>query len=114
MNWYLNAIKGHYADFKGRARRQEFWMFFLFNAIVGVLFSCLGMILSAKWIGSIYELAVFVPTIAVTARRLHDIGKSGWMQCVALIPLVGWIWLLVLLCKDGMPEQNRWGANPKA
>jgi uncharacterized membrane protein YhaH (DUF805 family) len=54
-----------------------------------------------------------VPSLAVGVRRLHDVGKSGWMLLVALIPLIGAIWLLILFCKDSQPQENKWGANPK-
>jgi len=61
----------------------------------------------------IYGLAVFIPGLAVIVRRLHDVGKSGWMYLIFLIPLVGSIWLLVLLVTDSKPGENKWGPNPK-
>ncbi|MDE6624105.1 MAG: DUF805 domain-containing protein [Alistipes sp.] len=114
MNWYLLVLKEHYADFKGRARRKEYWMFVLFNFIVSVVISLIGGGLGIKWLSGLYSLAVFVPSLALTARRLHDIGKSGWWMLIAFIPVVGAIWLLVLLCLDSQAETNKWGANPKA
>jgi uncharacterized membrane protein YhaH (DUF805 family) len=119
MNWYLKVLK-QYADFSGRARRQEYWMFALFNMIFGfiaiILDNVLGIAMEGVGYGPIYilyVLAVFIPGLAVAVRRLHDVGKSGWMLLIVLIPLVGAIWLLVLLFTDSQKESNKWGQNPK-
>ncbi len=114
MNWYLQVLKEHYADFNGRARRKEYWMFVLFNVIFGVVVGFISGLLGIKWLASIYSLAVLVPSIAVSVRRLHDTGRSGWWLLIGLVPLIGSIWLIVLLCLDSQPETNKWGANPKA
>lgn len=112
-----------YVDFEGRARRTEYWMFFLFNAIIYVVLSALSTIaafldmglLTSLFYGvtSLYALAVFLPSLGVTVRRLHDIGKSGWWFLIGLIPLVGGIWLIVLLVGDSQPGDNLYGPNPK-
>ncbi|MDR1680030.1 MAG: DUF805 domain-containing protein [Prevotellaceae bacterium] len=124
MNWYLQVLK-NYANFKGRARRKELWMFVLFNVIfaiaatildnkvLGITFDMNGQSVGYGWIYLIYCLAVFIPGLAVEVRRLHDIGKSGWNLLLALIPLVGAIILLVWFCKDSQPGENKWGKNPK-
>ena len=123
MNWYLKVLK-QYADFSGRARRKELWMFFLFNIIfaivamvldnvLGLTFNLYGQSLGYGWLYLIYCLAVFIPGLAVTVRRLHDIGKSGWNYFIGLIPLVGAIILLVWFCKDSQAGENKWGVNPK-
>jgi uncharacterized membrane protein YhaH (DUF805 family) len=119
MNWYLHALR-NYANFSGRARRQEFWMFVLFNILftVGamVLDNALGIADPMTMYGPIYllyALAVFVPGLAVSVRRLHDVGRSGWFLFIALLPIIGWIWLLVLYLTEGQPMLNKWGANPK-
>ena len=119
MNWYLKVLK-QYADFEGRARRTEYWMFVLFNVIFTVaamiLDNVLGLTIGDLPYGALYclyVLVVFLPGLAVGVRRLHDIGKSGWMMLVALIPIVGGIWLLVLLATEGNPSANEYGANPK-
>ena len=119
MNWYLKVLR-QYADFNGRARRQEYWMFFLFNVIFGIVAMVLDNILGLAnpMVGygplyGIYSLAVLIPGLAVAARRLHDVGKSGWMLLIALIPLIGGIWLLVLLLGDSQPGENKYGPNPK-
>ncbi len=119
MNWYLKVMK-QYADFNGRARRKEYWMFVLFN----IIFASVAIILdnlfgiAMKGIGygplyGLYLLAIIIPSIAVGVRRLHDIGKSGWMMLISFIPLIGVIWLLVLFVTDGNPGENEYGPNPK-
>ncbi|MBV7440351.1 DUF805 domain-containing protein [Weeksellaceae bacterium TAE3-ERU29] len=125
MNWYLKVLK-QYADFNGRARRQEYWMFALINAIISVVLMALVGI--AAGIGGeggaslailfyslygLYGLATFIPAIAVLVRRLHDIGKSGGWFFIGFIPLIGAIWLLVLLATDSQPGENEYGPNPK-
>ncbi len=119
MNWYLKVLK-RYADFNGRARRKEYWMFVLFNTIFAFAAMALDNVLGIAMEGigygplyGLYLLAVIIPSIAVGVRRLHDIGKSGWMMLISLIPLIGGIWLLVLFLTDGTPGENEYGANPK-
>jgi uncharacterized membrane protein YhaH (DUF805 family) len=119
MNWYLKVLK-QYADFSGRARRKEYWMFTLFNIIFIIVAMTLDNILGLT-VGELpygvfyvlYALAVLIPGIAVTVRRLHDVGKSGWMFLIVLIPLIGAIWLLVLMVTDSNPGENQYGQNPK-
>lgn len=117
FNYYLNAIKDHYADFEGRARRSEYWYFALFNAIVSWGLSGISMMGEGFGffyvISMIYSLAVMIPSIAIGVRRLHDIGKSGWYLLVILIPLAGIIWLIVLFATDSQDGENEYGPNPK-
>lgn len=112
MNWYLEVLK-KYAVFSGRARRKEYWMFFLFNFIIASMLWVVGGLVGSQIIGTLYDLAVFIPSIAVFVRRLHDTGRSGWWCFIALIPLIGWIVLLFYMVEDGNPGQNQYGANPK-
>ena len=113
MNWYLGCWK-KYAEFSGRARRQEFWMFVLFNFLASVALGFVDGILGTSCaLGGLYSLAVLIPALAVGVRRLHDTDRSGWMMLISLIPLVGAIVLLVFLCSDSKPGENRFGANPK-
>ncbi|MFJ7128640.1 DUF805 domain-containing protein [Streptomyces sp. NPDC098101] len=112
MNWYLDVLK-KYAVFSGRARRKEFWMFTLFNFIAAVILSILDNILGIQILSLIYTLAVFLPALGVSVRRLHDTGRSGWWILIALVPLVGFIVLLVFNCLEGEQQQNAYGPNPK-
>ena len=120
MEWYLKVVRDNYANFSGRARRKEYWMFVLFNIIFAIaamiLDNVFGLAMDSIGYGPIYiiyGLAVFIPGFAVIVRRLHDVGKSGWMFLISLIPLVGSIWILVLLVTDSKPGENKWGPNPK-
>lgn len=112
MNWYIKCWQ-QYADFRGRARRSEYWYFVLFNLIVETVLEAIAYLLGANFLLSIYGLAILIPSLAVGVRRLHDAGKSGWYMLVALIPLIGWIWLIILLCRDSQHGTNEWGPNPK-
>lgn len=112
MKWYLKVLK-NFADFKGRARRQEYWMFVLFNVLISFGLSAIDLALNINFLGLIYTLIVIVPSIAVVVRRLHDIGKSGINFLFVLIPIVGAIILLLWLIKEGESGTNKWGANPK-
>lgn len=119
MNWYLKCLK-QYADFRSRARRKEYWMFYLFNVIISIVLMIIDMAVGSfnevsglGLLSGLYSLAVLIPGLAVTVRRLHDINKSGWNFLIVLIPLVGPIVLLVWLCTDGDIYENKWGVNPK-
>ena len=119
MNWYLKVLK-QYADFSGRARRKEYWMFVLFNMIFAIVAMILDNVLgiAMEEIGygplyGLYVLAMLIPGLAVAVRRLHDVGKSGWMILISLIPLIGAIWLLVLMVTDSNHGENQYGQNPK-
>ena len=104
--WYINVLK-QYFNFEGRARRKEFWMFVLCNFIVVTVLGALDGAIGVKIANSIgiltliYELGILLPSLGVCARRLHDVGKSGWFMLIVLIPLIGAIWLIVLLAKEG-------------
>lgn len=119
MNWYLKCLR-QYADFSGRARRKEYWMFVLFNIIfafiLGVMDGIIGWVsteIGLGVLGGIYSLGIFIPGLAVCVRRLHDIGKSGWSYLFILIPIVGCIMVLVWFCREGENDRNEWGPNPK-
>lgn len=113
MKWYLKCWR-MYFNFSGRARRKEYWYFVLFNALISFLISSVETLIYGQTILTfLYSFAILLPSLAVCIRRLHDIGKSGWMYLVALIPLIGQIWIIVLFCKDSQPGTNEWGPNPK-
>lgn len=113
MQWYLNVLE-NYGNFEGRARRKEYWMFALINAITILVLGLLGQASKViEVILFIYDLALIIPNLAVTARRLHDTGRSGWWQLISMIPLVGSIILIVFLCQDSGNGPNRFGPSPK-
>ncbi|MEU8519970.1 DUF805 domain-containing protein [Streptomyces sp. NBC_01216] len=112
MNWYLDVLK-KYAVFSGRARRKEFWMFVLFSFIASVVLSIVDSAIGMQLLGTIYFLAILIPSLAVTARRLHDTGRSGWWMLIGLIPLVGFIVLVVFCASEGDQQENAHGPNPK-
>ncbi|MDB5201711.1 MAG: rane protein [Ferruginibacter sp.] len=127
MKYYIHCLR-NYANFSGRARRSEYWFFILFHFIF-----MMAMLLVFNFFDGfsgvedgtsefttlpailyfIYFAAVFIPSLAVTARRLHDMGKSGTWFFIYFVPFVGGIWLLVLLFTDSQPGMNKWGYNPK-
>ena len=120
MEWYLKVLK-NYVGFSGRARRKEYWMFVLFNIIFAVVAMILDNVLglASKEYGygpiyGLYALAVFLPGLAVSVRRLHDIGKSGWWLLIALIPIVGAIMLIIWDVREGERGDNRFGPDPKS
>ncbi len=120
MEWYLKVVRNNYANFQGRARRKEYWMFTLFNILIIIAIIIIsGLIATALdspgiiSIYLIYALGVFIPGLAVAVRRLHDIGKSGWYYLVSLIPFIGGIWLLILLVTEGDRGSNEYGPDPK-
>lgn len=114
MNYYL-AVLRQWKDFDGRSGRREYWTFVLVNfAITMGLTMVEQIIFRGNGItSSLYGLFVLIPGIAVAIRRLHDVGNSGWMQLVMLIPLVGWIWFLILMAKEGDTGMNQYGESTR-
>ena len=119
MNWYLEVLK-KYSVFSGRARRKEYWLYSLFSLIIALV---LGFIDGAAGLadaqsgygplGGLYTLAVLIPSIAVSVRRLHDTDHSGWWLFIVLVPLIGAIVLLIFMVRDSQQGQNQYGPNPK-
>lgn len=105
MNWYLMVLK-KYAEFSGRSRRKECWMFFLINIIISMILGLVGGMIEFIYLSNIYSLVVLIPAIAVGVRRMHDVNKSGWF---ILIP----IYNIILACTAGDAGPNRFGADPK-
>lgn len=114
INNFKKVVFENYANFEGRARRREYWMFALANCLIGIIWGVIMGILGLPQ-ACVYlpTLALFLPGLAVSVRRLHDIGKSGWWLLIAFIPLIGGIWLLILHAQDGQPGSNQYGENPK-
>ncbi len=112
MNWYLEVLK-KYAVFTGRAHRTEYWMFFLFNFIIAIVLGVIDGVLGTAILGLIYSLAVLIPGIAVGVRRLHDTNRTGWWLLIGLVPLIGFIVLIVFFVQDSQEGSNDYGPNPK-
>ena len=118
-----------YINFSGRARRTEYWMFALFYSLILftalIIDNILGLDFKYEMMGQTvstgygwgYLLVValhFIPALGAVVRRLHDIGKSGWMYLIIFIPIIGIFWILVLLVKDSQKGENKYGPNPKS
>jgi uncharacterized membrane protein YhaH (DUF805 family) len=119
MNWYLEVLK-KYAEFNGRARRKEYWFFFLISTVISIILAVIdsftGTISEEAGLGllsGIYALAVLIPGLSVTVRRLHDTDRSGWWILIGLIPIIGGIALLIFMVLDSTPGGNQYGPNPK-
>ncbi len=118
MNYYLTVLK-KYAVFSGRATRAEYWYFTLINFVISLILNIFDKALHLNSIGNlgvlslIYSLAVLIPGLAVTVRRLHDINKSAWMLLILFIPFIGAIWLLILMLLDSKSEGNKYGVDTK-
>ncbi|HGY2264843.1 DUF805 domain-containing protein [Morganella morganii] len=125
MDWYSDAININYFNFKGRARRKEYWMFVLIDTAIIVSlylailyfsdlysrdFNAIGFVLTVFFV--IYIIVTFIPSLSITVRRLHDTGRSGWWLLALLIPFGGII-IFVFSCLDSHPGDNRFGPNPK-
>ena len=125
MEWYLKVMRDNYANFKGRARRKEYWMFtlffmlfllassFVFGALVGILGDNTGTILGVSILIVLY-FGHLVPALAVTVRRLHDTGKSGWMYLLVIIPYIGSLIIFIFTVIEGDKGDNKYGPDPKA
>lgn len=120
IEWYKKVVFENYANFSGRARRSEYWYFYLASAIISIVLSIIDNVIGYK-IGSVnlgivgifYSLLVFIPTLAVGVRRLHDVGKSGWFLLIVLT-CIGAFWILYLFCTDGDQGTNEYGPDPKS
>ncbi len=124
MYWYLKVLK-NYANFSGRARRKEFWMFGLIHFIImmvlyGLIIAAgaLGgeegtLMLAAMGLYGLYALFILIPGIAVIVRRLHDIGRTGTWWLIGFVPFIGAIVLLIFAVTDSEPGANQYGENPK-
>jgi uncharacterized membrane protein YhaH (DUF805 family) len=119
---FPNAVRSvltQYANFHGRARRSEFWWFMLASLLASIVASIIDAAIGSDVgagtgvVSLLLSLALLIPTLAVGARRLHDTGKTGWWQLIALVPLVGIIVLIVFWAQDGHPNPNQHGPSPK-
>ena len=105
-----SVILKNYCNFEGRASRPEFWWFFLFNFLVGLILSLFGK--AGTTLQGLWSLAILLPQLGLSARRLHDIGKTGWLLLLGLIPIVGWVILIIWWAKEGDTTENQYGPVP--
>ena len=127
MHWMLLPLK-RYAQFSGRSRRMEYWMFALFQILLVVAVMVIvgvaalvadnsatvgGIVTLLLGLYCLFILGLIIPSLAVQVRRFHGIDMSGWSVFLGFIPIVGGIIVLVLLCKNGTPGDNRFGPNPR-
>jgi uncharacterized membrane protein YhaH (DUF805 family) len=121
MNYYIEVLR-RWNDFSGRSRRAEFWYFVLFNLIIPVILYFLIFYTNTSyeiiriifWIYAVYCLVLIIPNLALLTRRMHDIGKSGWMIFINLIPIFGAIWFLLLLVRESDSGDNKYGKDRKS
>jgi len=120
MNWFAAALK-KYATFSGRSRRKEYWYFFLCYVLLSILLAAFDVMLGVHdeksgvgLLSGTFALATLLPAIAVGARRLHDIGRTGWWLLIGLVPLIGGIILFIFAVRDGDSGPNAYGPDPKA
>jgi uncharacterized membrane protein YhaH (DUF805 family) len=113
ISYWKRVVLENYANFSGRARRAEFWWYFLANVIISIVLNIIDLAIGAQVLTLIYSLAVLIPGLAVGVRRLHDTGKTGWWLLIGLIPIVGIIVLIVFWATDGTPGVNQYGVSEK-
>lgn len=119
MSWYVTVLQKYFV-FDGRARRMEYWMFALVNLVIGLALVLVEAAVTGEVseeggaLSTVYSLVVLIPSIAVSVRRLHDTGRSGWWLLISLIPIVGAIVLLVFMILEGDAGSNEYGPDPKA
>ena len=113
IDWYLSVLK-KYAVFTGRARRSEFWYFVLANFLIAIALNVVDFTVGSYGaISVIYSVALLIPSLAVSVRRLHDTNRSGWWLLLYFIPLIGFIVLIIFFVEDSNPGDNNYGPNPK-
>lgn len=112
MEHFVDAFR-QYATFTGRATRTQYWMFVLIYLIIAIVLGVVDGLLGIGVLGPIFGLVMLIPSLAITARRLHDTGRTGWWQLIYLVPLIGFIVMIIFLVQDSVGD-NEHGANPKA
>lgn len=110
----IKSVLGNYTNFKDRSGRSEFWYWILFTIIVSVVVSIFEAIIGTNFLDILVSLAFLIPGLAVGARRMHDIGKSGWFLLIGLIPLAGWAIIIYFAAQPTEPAPNAWGSGPLA
>ncbi|KFG02549.1 membrane protein [Streptomyces scabiei] len=113
MNWFVEVLK-KYVVFSGRARRQEYWMFTLIASLIYLGLVVLGLVMDTEVPELVFVAAIFLPSLAVSVRRLHDIGRSGWWVLIGIVPCVGTIVTIIFMATEGQRDANQYGPDPKA
>jgi uncharacterized membrane protein YhaH (DUF805 family) len=108
----VGSCLSKYATFTGRAPRSEYWYFVLFQAVVGVVAAAISRAIDLNLVSTLVELLLFLPSLAVGIRRLHDIDRSGWWTLLGFVPFIGWIMLIIWACTKGSLGPNRFGPDP--
>ena len=101
MNYFVKCVTSHYATFSGRAGRVEFWNFVLFYVLLAIVVGAIAGMLRLPVLAYIWSVALLIPSLAVTVRRLHDINRSGWWVLITLVPVIGWVVLLIFMVTKG-------------
>lgn len=112
MNYFTGPLS-KYADFSGRARRKEYWMFYLTYIVAMVVASVVDSIIGFPALTIVLVLGMIIPCLSLTVRRLHDTGRSGWMFFISMVPVVGGLILFFFMVQDSR-DDNDYGPNPKA
>ena len=112
MKYFFKAFQ-EFANFSGRARRKEYWMFVLISFLIAIGLAVISVNMGTEVLFNIYSLILFIPSISYAARRLHDTGRSGWWQLISIIPIIGIIILLFFLLQDSERYENNYGISPK-
>ena len=118
MSWYLDVLR-KYAQFDGRSRRMEYWMFTLINIVIGMAIGFVGgtLHIGTAWginfLAAVYWIATIIPSVAVSIRRLHDTGRTGWWLLIGFVPFLGFILLVIFALFESDVGTNEYGANPK-
>jgi uncharacterized membrane protein YhaH (DUF805 family) len=112
VGWFVEVLK-KYAVFSGRARRQEYWMFTLIVSLIYIGLIVLGLAMDTEVPELVFFAAIFLPSLAVSVRRLHDTGRSGWWVLIGIVPCVGTIVTIIFMATEGQRGENQYGPDPK-
>ncbi len=118
MEWFLLPFK-KYADFEGRSRRKEYWMFYLLTSLAGIPLATIDTIIGSMTdsglgvFSGLFSVSTIIPWFSLSVRRLHDVGKSGKYLLLVFFPIIGWVWLFVLTVIEGDKGSNKYGLDPK-
>lgn len=114
INWFQTVVTKHYVDFQGRARRAEYWWYILVYIVIDIVLSIIQSMVHTTLITALFGLALLLPSLGVSFRRMHDIDKSAWWLLIGLIPLIGAIVLIYWFAQPGTAGSNQFGPDPKS